>query len=99
MTLDDTIARLRSFRDARDWERYHTPGNLAAAISVEAGELLELFEWGATPTAEAVCAELSDVVIYALNLAEALDVDVLAIVNAKIDENETREWKRDGTLE
>lgn len=91
-------ARLKRFRDERDWAQFHSPGNLAKAISVEAAELLELFLW-ASPGGEAetmasrraeVEAELADVLIQCLNFADATGVDVLAAVNRKIDDNEER---------
>lgn len=91
-------ARLRSFRDAREWGRFHSPGNLAKAISVEAAELLELFLWTGgegedkvlgTHRAE-VEAELADVMIQCLNLANAVEIDVIAAINRKIDVNEER---------
>lgn len=91
-------ARLKRFRDERDWAQFHSPGNLAKAISVEAAELLELFLWASpgeedelmASRKEEVEAELADVLIQCLNFADATDVDVLAAVNRKIDGNEDR---------
>ena len=48
--LDDLTRRIVAFRDARDWKRFHSPKNLAASISIEAGELLELFQWSSDAT-------------------------------------------------
>ncbi|GHB19828.1 MULTISPECIES: nucleotide pyrophosphohydrolase [Streptomyces] len=92
--------RLADFAAARDWERYHTPKNLAAALSVEASELLEIFQW-LTPeqsarvmedpgTAHRVADEAADVLAYLLQFCEVLGVDVLAALDAKIERNETR---------
>jgi NTP pyrophosphatase (non-canonical NTP hydrolase) len=91
-------ARLERFRDAREWAQFHSPGNLAKAISVEAAELLELFLWVAgegegealnAQRAE-VEAELADVMIQCLNFASAAGIDVIAAVNRKIEINEER---------
>ncbi|GAA4816567.1 nucleotide pyrophosphohydrolase [Streptomyces ziwulingensis] len=92
--------RLADFAAARDWRQYHTPKNLVAALSVEASELLEIFQWS-TPeesarvmddpgTAHRVRDEVADVLAYLLQLCEVLDVDPLAALAAKIDRNELR---------
>lgn len=92
--------RLAAFAAARDWEQYHTPKNLVAALSVEAAELQEIFQW-LTPeqsarvmedpgTAHRVADEVADVLAYLLQFCEALGVDALAALAAKIDRNETR---------
>ncbi|MCT4352419.1 nucleotide pyrophosphohydrolase [Streptomyces sp. Je 1-79] len=92
--------RLTEFAAARDWQPYHTPKNLAAALSVEAAELLEIFQW-LTPqqadrvmedpdTAHRVEDEVADVLAYLLQFCEVLGVDVLAALSAKIDRNELR---------
>ncbi|MFJ2115371.1 MULTISPECIES: nucleotide pyrophosphohydrolase [unclassified Streptomyces] len=92
--------RLTEFAAARDWEQYHTPKNLAAALSVEASELLEIFQW-LTPeqsarvmedpeSAHRVTDEVADVLAYLLQFCEALDVDPLAALAAKMERNEVR---------
>lgn len=92
--------RLAEFAAARDWQPYHTPKNLVAALSVEASELVEIFQW-LTPeestrvmadpeTAHRVRDEVADVLAYLLQLCEVLDVDPLAALSAKIDRNERR---------
>ncbi|RYJ19648.1 hypothetical protein CU044_7495 [Streptomyces sp. L-9-10] len=92
--------RLARFAAARDWEQYHTPKNLAAALSVEASELLEIFQW-LTPeqsarvmedpeTAHRVTDEVADVLAYLLQFCEALGIDPLAALAAKMDRNEVR---------
>jgi NTP pyrophosphatase (non-canonical NTP hydrolase) len=77
--------RIRAFAEARAWERYHTPKNLAIALAVEAAELLEPFQW-LTPEEsatlddvqrEAVRQEVADVLIYLTRLADLLDIDLL----------------------
>jgi NTP pyrophosphatase (non-canonical NTP hydrolase) len=92
--------RLRAFAAARDWGPYHTPKNLAAALSVEAAELLEIFQWLTPEQAAAVMAEpvrahrvrdeVADVLAYLLQFCMALDVDPLAALAAKIERNELR---------
>jgi NTP pyrophosphatase (non-canonical NTP hydrolase) len=87
--------RLREFAQARGWRRYHTPKNLAMALIVEAAELVEQFQW-ATPEescrlsadqAEAVRDELADVLIYLVELADVLGIDLLEAVDAKLRKN------------
>ena len=94
-TLADIRARLRAFNGARDWARYHSPRNLAMAVSVEAGELLELYLWsadaGPQPPVEAraprVAEEAADVMISLLNFCEAAGIDLSAAVEAKMARN------------
>ena len=90
--------RLLQFAQARDWLQFHSPKNLSAALVVEAGELLEHFQWLSEedsrnlPTAkrDAVAAEMADVFVYLLQLSTALDVDLLQAAERKIDLNEQR---------
>ncbi|MFF8290208.1 nucleotide pyrophosphohydrolase [Streptomyces sp. NPDC016309] len=92
--------RLAEFAASREWQPYHKPKNLAAALSVEAAELLEIFQW-LTPeeadrvmedpeTAHRVADEVADVLAYLLQFCGALGVDPLAALSAKIDRNEVR---------
>ncbi|MEU6737215.1 nucleotide pyrophosphohydrolase [Streptomyces physcomitrii] len=92
--------RLADFAAARHWEPYHTPKNLAAALSVEASELLEIFQW-LTPEeslrvldepggAHRVRDEVADVLAYLLQFCEVLGIDPLAALDAKITRNEAR---------
>jgi NTP pyrophosphatase (non-canonical NTP hydrolase) len=95
-SLEDLLARLQSFRDRRDWAQFHTPKDLAISASVEAGELLELFQWrpGDAPLdpdfVAKVASEAADVLIYLVLLADRMEFDLLSAANAKIDENECR---------
>ncbi|MEW2548120.1 nucleotide pyrophosphohydrolase [Streptomyces sp. NPDC047002] len=92
--------RLTAFAAARGWEPYHTPKNLAAALSVEASELLEIFQWLTPEQSAGIMAdpeaafrvedEVADVLSYLLQLCEALDIDPLVALAAKIERNETR---------
>jgi NTP pyrophosphatase (non-canonical NTP hydrolase) len=99
-TLADLRRHVTDFVTARDWQQFHTPKNLSAAIAIEAAELLELFQWltegqaAAAMADEVECAavtdELADVLIYALSLANALDVDLTTAVFNKLERNEHR---------
>ena len=87
--------RIREFALAREWERFHTPKNLAMALIVEAAELVEQFQWltPAESTAlsvekhEAVRQEIADVLIYLTRLADLLDIDLLKAAADKIEIN------------
>jgi len=90
------LARLRElvrvFVDERDWDQFHTPKNLSSALSVEAAELLEHFQWLQTGRAEELGAdklvqvrhEMADVLVYLVRLADKLDVDLMAAVQEKM---------------
>ncbi len=76
---------LREFADARDWNQFHSPKNLAAALSVEAAELLEHYQWSETASDPAkVREELADVLLYLIRLADKLDIDLAAAARDKI---------------
>lgn len=82
-------AELRAFVAARDWEQFHTPENLAKSIAIEAGELLECFQWSSDVDRARVIEELADVLTYCHLLAQNLGVDPSAIVLEKLEK--TRE--------
>lgn len=90
--MNDAIARLRQFRDDRDWKQFHNPKDLSLALSIEAAELLELFLWKSPEQADVnkVKEELADVFAYALLLADSYDLDVEKIVLDKIAMNEKK---------
>ncbi len=75
------------FAEERDWEKYHTPSNLAKSISIEAAELLECFQWGDESNVDNVKEELADVLNYCIRLASVLDLDIKQIVLDKIEKN------------
>jgi NTP pyrophosphatase (non-canonical NTP hydrolase) len=95
-TVKALRARVAGFVHAREWEKFHRPANLAKAISVEAAELLELFQWRAEdddlgPAMRSrVEEELADVVIYCLSMANAMDLDLSDAVLGKLRRNEGR---------
>lgn len=76
---------LRDFMSERDWDQFHSPENLAKSISIEAGELLECFQWNAEADATRVEGELADVLTYCLLLANKLGLDPERIVLDKLD--------------
>lgn len=84
MDADATTRALRSFMAERDWQQFHTPENLAKSIAIEAGELLECFQWSADADEADVIDELADVLTYGLLLSDRLGVDPDAIVLDKL---------------
>lgn len=89
---------VRRFAEARDWQQFHTPKNLASALIVEAAELLEHFQW-LTPEQSAalspaqrdeVAREMADVFIYLLRLAQVQGIDLLTAAEAKLADNARR---------
>lgn len=92
-TIQQLKDSVEKFKSDRNWSRYHTPQDLAVSISIEAAELLEIFQWGLRETdlnsekLAHVKQELADVLIYCLSLANAIDIDVATIVNDKIKVN------------
>lgn len=87
----ETIDRIRKFSEDRDWEKFHSPANLAKSISIEASELLECFQWSDDDyNLEAVKEELADVLVYCRNMLDKLGMDEDTIVNEKMDQNEKK---------
>lgn len=86
---EEIIQALLKFRNERDWEQFHNPKDLALAISVEAGELLELFLWKNSEGAnrDKIKEELADVFAFAFLLANKLDLEVKQIILDKIKSN------------
>lgn len=85
MTSGPLIHTLRAFMAERDWQQFHTPENLAKSINIEAGELLECYQWNDEADLDEVAGELADVLTYALLLAEKLDLDPEQIIRAKLE--------------
>lgn len=89
---------LRTFAAERDWDQFHTPKNLATALSVESAELLEHFQWLKDdesrnlpdPTKEAVAQEMADVLLYLVRLADKLDVDLVEAARRKVAFNASK---------
>ncbi len=97
LDIERVQAHLRDFARSRDWERYHSPKNLAMALAGESGELLEILQWltedesraiaGDPRRREAVGEELADILQYVLRIADLLDVDVNEALWAKLEKN------------
>ena len=87
----ETIDRIRKFTEDRDWDQFHSPGNLAKSISIEANELLECFQWSDVNfDLEHVKEELADVLVYCQNMLDKLGLDADEIVNSKMAKNEAK---------
>lgn len=92
-TLKELAEVMRTFVDERDWAQFHSPRNLAMALSVEAGELLELYLWstddGPQPAVssrqERVAGEAADVLMCLLNFCSAAEIDLAAALEAKLE--------------
>jgi dCTP diphosphatase len=93
--LEELKARVRAFVAERDWERFHSPKNLAMALSVETSELVELFQWLSEDESAAlddaqrrrVAEELADVLWFLVRLSDRLDIDLLEAAGRKLAEN------------
>lgn len=89
---------LRSFAAERDWDQFHTPKNLAMALSGEAGELIAHFQWLTAEQSAAldgaahgeVALELADVLLYLIRLADVLDIDLAEVARRKLEINAER---------
>jgi len=96
--LRDIAVQLDDFAKNRDWQQFHSPKNLASALVVEAGELLEHFQWMteqqsralAPEKRNAVAAEIADVLLYLIQLSTALGIDPIAAAQAKLKLNELK---------
>ena len=92
---EETIKEILKFRDDRDWEQFHNPKDLAISISLEAAELLEVFQWSGADISnegkqEKIREELADVVNYCVLMADACGLDLDEIVREKIKVNEKK---------
>jgi NTP pyrophosphatase (non-canonical NTP hydrolase) len=98
--FDQLAYELREFAKARNWEKFHTPKNLAMALAGEAGELVAEFQWLTSAESErssltdeqrlAIELEIADVQIYLIRLADVLGIEIPAAVRKKIEINESR---------
>jgi NTP pyrophosphatase (non-canonical NTP hydrolase) len=97
-TVQTLRQAMQDFVDERNWSKFHTPKNLAGSVSIEAAELLELFQWMTTEEAQTrahedlelrgkIGDEMADVLLYLLSMANALKIDVTEVTLAKIKKN------------
>lgn len=92
ITIETLQSQAAAFRDERNWKQFHNPKDLAISISLEAAELLEVFQWSGTDVTadgktDKIKEELADVFLYSLLMADALDLDIAEIVTAKLEAN------------
>ena len=93
--IDHLLTRIRKFSDERDWGQFHSPKNISMALSVEASELLEHFQWMSQEQSNNVSVakkaevadEAADVFLYLLRLCDEMDIDLVKAANQKIDKN------------
>ena len=85
--LKELTDKVYAFSEERDWHQFHTPENLAKSIAIEAGELLECYQWNSQPDPESVAEELADVLNYCLLLARTLGLDPVEIIEKKLAVN------------
>ena len=100
MELKELQKKVIEFRDARDWAQYHNPKDLAISLSLEASELLEIFQWKDPQEVEAIKSdpesrrrvkeELGDILIYALNMCHAFRFDPSEVILEKLEINEKK---------
>ncbi|WP_366557941.1 nucleotide pyrophosphohydrolase [uncultured Oscillibacter sp.] len=95
MLRDETIRRVLRFRDERDWLQFHTPKDLAISLSLEAAELLEVFQWSGTDLyceekRDKIREELADVLSYCILMADVCGMDLDEIMNEKVSKNEEK---------
>jgi NTP pyrophosphatase (non-canonical NTP hydrolase) len=96
--LKDFAVRLRQFARERDWDQFHAPKNLASALVVEAGELLEHFQWMpeeqsrqlSAEKKQAVEEEVADVFLYLVRFADVLEIDIAQAALRKLQSNAAR---------
>jgi len=97
-SIQELTGEIRAFRDARDWRQFHAPKEMAVAVAVEAGELLQHFVWLTPEQSEQrarehrdqVAGEIADVAILLFELADNLGLDLAAVVRRKLAQNELR---------
>jgi dCTP diphosphatase len=94
--MERLIERILQFRDKRNWKQFHSPKDLAISVSVEAAELLEVFQWRSSDKPlsseelEQAKGEVADILIYLLLFSEAAGFDAVQAAGEKIDRNEKR---------
>jgi len=97
LSVTDLADAMHAFVSSKGWygpesKRPQTPRNLAASLVIEAGELMECFQWDDVPDPDALQDELADVVLYALQLANVSGLDLGTVVARKLERNKSRTW-------
>lgn len=89
--MEELMKEIKQFNEERDWDKFHSPENLAKSISIEAGELLECFQWdGENYNKEEVVEELADVFTYAIQMAMKLEVSPEDIIMKKLEKTKKK---------
>ena len=88
--LEELFKRIDKFNKDRDWDQFHSPVNLAKSISIEANELLECYQWNDDADLNDVKEELADVMNYCIQMAQVLGLDIVDIINEKMDKTEKK---------
>jgi len=89
--LEQVKNRIDKFNKDRDWDQFHTPSNLAKSIVLESAELLECFQWDDNNyDLEHVKEELADVMNYCIQMSQVLNVDIIDIINSKMNKTEKK---------
>ena len=89
--MEELIKEIRQFNEERNWGQFHTPENLAKSISIEAGELLECFQWDSEKyNKQDVCEELADVFTYCIQMAMSLGVNPKEIILNKLEKTKKK---------
>ena len=83
--MEELTEKIKKFNEERDWDQFHSPENLAKSICIEAGELLECFQWNNEYKLEEVSSELADVINYCIQMSYILGVDPKQIVLDKME--------------
>lgn len=94
-TIEELMKDITAFRDERNWKQFHTPKDLAISISLEAAELLEVFQWSGKDLVvdskkDKIKEELADVLIYCVLMADAVGLDISEIITQKLAENRVK---------
>jgi len=94
--MEQLISQIKEFIRERDWEQYHAPKNLAMALSVEAAEIVEIFQWKkpedqlSEEEIEALRQEIGDVLVYLLELADKFEIDIVEAAKHKLALNQKK---------
>ena len=89
--MEKIMREIKQFNEERDWGQFHTPENLAKSISIEAGELLECFQWNnENYNKDEVCEELADVLTYCIQMAMKLEVSPEEIIMEKLEKTKKK---------
>ena len=97
-TLESLADRVRKFSQDRDWDQFHSPKNLSMALSVEAAELMEIFQWSSQKESknpsekqlDSIKEEVADIAIYLIRIADILDIDLPSTIAEKIKSNDAK---------